>query len=71
MSDLNPYESTMAEFTNGDWKRILHALQTYVIREEASLSTQNCGDREWTELGIYSALARDVEYYIISNKNDE
>ena len=48
-----------------DWQRIIHALKSYVIREEETLKTQNVGDREWQELISYSSLAADIELFIL------
>ena len=51
-----------------DWQRIIHALKSYVIREEETLKTQNVGDREWQELISYSSLAADIELFILPLK---
>ena len=48
-----------------DWSRIVHALKSYVISEEANLRRQNVGDKEWQELSDYSGLARDIELFIL------
>lgn len=54
------------KFGTEDWSRIVHALKSYVITQEEVIRTKNVGDREWQELGEYSTIARDIEYYIIS-----
>ena len=54
------------QLSTKDWLRIVHALKSYVIAQEEILRTKNVGDREWQELQDYSALARDIEYYILS-----
>ena len=51
-----------------DWSRIVHALETYCITEEASLKKQNVGDREWQELCDYERLTNHIKTYIISNE---
>ena len=53
------------KFSVKDWSRIVHALQSYVISEEANLRRQNIGDREWQEVSEYSGLARDIELYVL------
>ena len=53
------------KFSVKDWSRIVHALQSYVISEEANLRRQNVGDREWQEVNEYSGLARDIELYVL------
>ena len=53
------------KFSVENWRRIVHALQSYVIAEEANLRTQNIGDREWQELSEYSGLARDIELFVL------
>ena len=53
------------KFSVKDWSRIVHALQSYVISEEANLRRKNVGDREWQELNDYSGLARDIELYVL------
>ena len=58
----------MASFSKEDWQRIVHALQSYVINEEASLSTQNVGDREWDRLAAYDVLANDINLYVLGGK---
>ena len=54
------------QLSSKDWLHIVHALKSYVILEEETLRKRNVGDREWQELEEYSALARDIEYYILS-----
>ena len=51
-----------------DWSRIVHALETYCIVEEATLKKQNVGDREWQELSDYETLTHQIKTYIISNE---
>ena len=51
-----------------DWSRIVHALETYCITEEASLKKQHVGDREWQELCDYERLTNHIKTYIISNE---
>ena len=58
----------VASFSKEDWQRIVHALQTYVITEEASLSTQNVGDKEWNRLAAYDVLANDINLYVLGGK---
>ena len=53
------------KFRVENWSRIVHALKSYVISEEATLRTQNVGDREWQELSDYSGLARDIEFFVL------
>ena len=53
------------KFSVKDWSRIVHALQSYVISEEANLRRQNVGDREWQEVNEYSGLARDIQLYVL------
>ena len=53
------------KFSVKDWSRIVHALKSYVISEEANLRHKNVGDREWQELNDYSGLARDIELYVL------
>ena len=53
------------KFSVEDWSRIVHALQSYVIAEEANLRRQNVGDREWQEVSEYSGLARDIELFVL------
>ena len=47
------------------WEMIVLALRDYVIRKEEVLKTQNAGDREWQELSDFSALATDIENYVL------
>ena len=56
------------QFKEEDWERIVHALKSYVIREEEVLKSQNLGDREWQELISYSHLAADIELFILPMK---
>ena len=58
----------VASFSTEDWQRIVHALQSYVITEETSLSTQNVGDREWDRLAAYDVLANDINLYVLGGK---
>ena len=60
----------VASFSTEDWQRIVHALQSYVINEETSLSTQNVGDREWDRLAAYDVLANDINLYVLGGKAD-
>ena len=58
----------VASFSTEDWQRIVHALQSYVIAEETTLSTQNVGDREWDRLAAYNVLANDINLYVLGGK---
>jgi hypothetical protein len=58
----------VASFSQEDWRRVVHALQTYVINEEESLSTQNVGDREWDRVAAYGVLANDINLYVLGGK---
>ena len=53
------------KFSVEDWERIVHALQSYVIATEEILKQHNCGDREWDNLASYSALAKDIELFVL------
>ena len=58
----------VASFSQEDWRRIVHALQTYVINEEEILTTQNVGDREWDRIAAYGVLANDINLYVLGGK---
>ena len=59
----------VASFSQEDWRRIVHALQTYVINEEEILTTQNVGDREWDRVAAYNVLANDINLYVLGGKS--
>ena len=58
----------VASFSQEDWRRIVHALRTYVINEEEILTTQNVGDREWDRVAAYGVLANDINLYVLGGK---
>ena len=57
-----PVGSTLTE---GDWQKILLALETYVIHEETRLKGINARERDWTDLEDYNKLIRDIQLYCI------
>ena len=52
-------------FSVEDWGILVHALKTYVIREEEALKTQNVGDREWDQINRYKDIIGHIELYIL------
>ena len=52
-------------FSVEDWGILVHALKTYVIREEAVLKAQNVGDREWEALNRHKDIIGHIELYVL------
>ena len=47
------------------WRRICRSLRLFIDLSTESLSAQNVGDKEWTELDQYKSLLTDIETYIL------
>ena len=62
-------ETKIASFNRSDWQKILNAMTLFIRCQQEELSKSNVGDREWTELGEYEAIANDILLYVLGGNS--
>ena len=59
------YDPVNGTLSCEDWELIVETLRTYAGDQEDSLSTQNVGDKPYDMLARISAIANDIDVFII------
>ena len=59
------YDPVNGTLSCEDWELIVETLRIYVGDQEDSLSAQNVGDRPYDMLARISAIANDIDVFII------
>jgi len=65
---MHPFNTLKGEFAAEDWTLIRDTLVDNAIRAEQQLIADNAGDAEWCQFYRLDAIIKDINYFVLNEK---